>query len=494
MQSEDIAGNLNNAILAAILDQAPLGIAVIDTCLRFTKVNNQLVKLMRLEPEELRGHQLADVLRRKRFTADQTQEMVGIAAETLKTGVSYTKTAWKSPASRRYFDLTLKRLEVDGVAIGLLATIADISPHVYLQQEIATYQQQLACLVEERTAELSLANDRFYLAFHVTSALMTIADQQGRIIDANNSFLRVTGWQKDEVIGHTVQELGLCPPDVYEDMVDRFLQDGSVRNQEVMVTTKDGQPCFVLLSLEKIIVDGNMLRLGIGTDITDVKRLKNEMLRLDQLNLVGQMAAGISHEVRNPMTTVRGFLQMLQKKAECQGFCEYFDIMISELDRANSIISEFLSVAKTKPAYHVNTDLNSIIKAIEPLVASDAAATGNTLAVELGAIRPLSLNEKEMRQLLLNLVRNGFEAMEQPGAVTVRTYEEDNQVVLAVEDQGAGIPPEILAKLGTPFLTSKNNGTGLGLAVCYGIVKRHKGTIEVTTGAGGTTFYIRFNQ
>lgn len=140
MQSEDIAGDLNNAILAAILDQAPLGIAVIDTCLRFTKVNNQLAKLMRLEPEELRGHQLADVLRRKRFTADQTQEMVGIAAETLKTGVSYTKTAWKSPASRRYFDLTLKRLEVDGVAIGLLATIADISPHVYLQQEIATYQ------------------------------------------------------------------------------------------------------------------------------------------------------------------------------------------------------------------------------------------------------------------------------------------------------------------------------------------------------------------
>ena len=493
MQYEDVSYKFKTTILAAALDQAPLGIAVVDTRQRFMQINNLFSHVMGMDSERLIGCTIYEVMCEK-SGAVQAEKLTTIAKQIIATGGIYTINAWKLLNSWQYIDWTLKRLEVDGVAIGLLVTIADESKHVQLQQEVETYQQQLAHLVEKSTAELRCANERFYTAFNVMPSLMIISDRQGRIINANSSFAKVTGWRKEEITGCTPVEIGLCSQAVFEDIEYKFWQDGYVRNMEISLMTKAGQIRSALFSAENIVVDGETHMLGMATDVTDAKLMKSEMMRLDGLDLVGQMAAGISHEVRNPMTTVRGFLQMLLKKKECKPYQEYFELMITELDRANSIISEFLAVVKNKPSCHVETDLNSIIKAIEPLLATAAVASGSIVVLELGKIRCLFLDDKEIRQLLLNLVRNGLEAMEQPGLVTVRTYEEEDQVVLAIQDQGTGIPPQILAKLGTPFLTSKNNGTGLGLTVCYGIVERHKGKIEVSTGAEGTTFYIRFSQ
>ncbi len=229
-------------------------------------------------------------------------------------------------------------------------------------------------------------------------------------------------------------------------------------------------------------------------DITEIKIMEKEMQHLDRLNLVGQLAAGISHEVRNPMTTVRGFLQMLMKKDGCQQYQEYFELMIGELDRANSIISEFLSVAKPRQPDCNEANLNNIIRAIEPLLTTDALIASKHVVLELGTVHNLYVDEKEIRQLLLNLVRNGLEAMPRTGTIVVRTYEENEQVILVVQDEGEGIPSHIIKRLGTPFLTSKANGTGLGLAVCYGIASRHNAQIEITTGSTGTTVYVKFTK
>lgn len=125
---------------------------------------------------------------------------------------------------------------------------------------------------------------------------------------------------------------------------------------------------------------------------------------------------------------------------------------------------------------------------------ADAMTINKSIRTELGVIPDLLVDEKEIRQLLLNLVRNGLEAMPAGGTLAIKTYAEANEVILAIKDEGQGISPEMLTKLGTPFITTKENGTGLGLAVCYSIVARHKGTINVETGPDGTTFYIHFKQ
>ena len=227
-------------------------------------------------------------------------------------------------------------------------------------------------------------------------------------------------------------------------------------------------------------------------DITEKKAYEKEMKRLSGLDLIGQMAAGISHEIRNPLTTVRGFLQLLSTKEECMSFHNYFTLMIEEIDRANSIITEFLSMGNTRTTNLQELNLNSIIHEISPLLYADALNQNKELQLETAETPNLLLNRNEIRQLILNLHRNGLEAMDEGKVLTIKTYTEDDCVVLAVQDQGKGIEPEVLEKLGTPFFSTKENGTGLGLGVCYAISNRHHAKIEIQTGKEGTTFFVKF--
>jgi len=231
--------------------------------------------------------------------------------------------------------------------------------------------------------------------------------------------------------------------------------------------------------------------LFLKEEIERREQMEKEMARLDRLNLIGEMAAGIGHEIRNPMTTVRGFLQLMEEKDRYAQDREFLELMICELDRANSIITEYLSLAKNKIMALKEQNLNSIVENLFPLIQADAMVTDKNIIKDLGETPALLLDEKEIRQLILNLVRNGFEAMSSGGRLIIKTFTDGEEVVLAIQDEGEGIEPDVLEKIGTPFFTTKDTGTGLGLAVCYSIAARHNGGINVETAPTGTTFYVR---
>ncbi|MDR3543640.1 MAG: ATP-binding protein [Desulfosporosinus sp.] len=238
--------------------------------------------------------------------------------------------------------------------------------------------------------------------------------------------------------------------------------------------------------------DGTQLFLMQLFDITKRKIAEEEMARLDRLNLVGELAASIAHEVRNPMTTVRGFLQILNSRDTLHENSEFYDLMISELDRANGIITEFLSIAKTKTGSYTSVRLNNLVDSLYPLIHADATNQDKKVVLETEEVPELTINEREIRQLILNLTRNGFEAMLARGILKIMIYSDANSIVLAVQDQGTGIREDIIARLGTPFLTTKEGGTGLGLATCYNIAERHNAKIDVKSSSSGTTFFVRF--
>lgn len=255
------------------------------------------------------------------------------------------------------------------------------------------------------------------------------------------------------------------------------------------------QELLLKFNLEDLVTDRTR-ELQTANDllsqgILERKRAEMEMAKLDRLNLIGAMAASISHEVRNPMTTVKGFLQLLRNKQESQ-VIEYFDLMIEELDRANSILSEFLSISSTKPTMFELHNINDIVISTLPLIQADAHNNDTLLTVELNNVPDLQLDIHEIRQLLLNLARNGFEAMSSRGQLIIRTFTNNSEVALVVSDEGNGIEQYVMEKLGIPFFTTKDQGTGLGLAVCYGIVSRHNGRISVETSPKGSTFYVYF--
>ncbi|KLU67279.1 sporulation kinase A [Desulfosporosinus acididurans] len=240
--------------------------------------------------------------------------------------------------------------------------------------------------------------------------------------------------------------------------------------------------------------DGTQLFLMQLLDITKRKLAEEEIGRLDRLNLVGELATSIAHEVRNPMTTVRGFLQLLKSKNISQENTDYFDLMISELDRANGILNEFLSVAKINAKLRTPVKLNNLVDSLYPLIMADATNQDKLVVLEAEKVPELMLDEREMRQLVLNLTRNGLEAMSPKGTLNLRTYQNKNSIVLEVEDQGSGISQEILERLGTPFQTTKKGGTGIGLSTCFNIAERHNAKIEVITSPSGTKFIVRFKD
>ncbi|AGL01080.1 PAS domain S-box protein [Desulfoscipio gibsoniae] len=340
---------------------------------------------------------------------------------------------------------------------------------------------------------LRLSEERFYKAFHSSPNPMAISSlEHGQFFDINCNFVDALGYTREEVIGHTSTELNIWEPQKRTEVINLLLSQGYLRNFENSFQTKSGKLRIGLLSAEIIEINGEKVILSIVNDITDLRLFEKEMLHLDKLNLVGEMAASIGHEIRNPMTTVRGFLQILRGREKSNKNIEYYDLMIEELDRANSIITPFLSLARNKPVDKARQNLNTVVKTLQPLLQADANKEGKYMDLELYDIPDLLLDEKEIRQLLLNFVRNGLEAMSPGSKLIIKTYVEHDGVILAVQDQGSGIAPETMDKLGTPFFTTKDNGTGLGLAVCYSIINRHNARIEVETGPSGTTFMVKF--
>jgi PAS domain S-box-containing protein len=278
--------------------------------------------------------------------------------------------------------------------------------------------------------------------------------------------------------------------------VDSFKQlPGPVdRPITLRLISKDGKTIWTEQQIVTVYGKNNRPEAveGIVRDITERKQMEQEMIRLDQLRIIGEMAATIAHEIKTPLTTVQGYLQILLNKHDSSLNKDYLPIVLDELARANAIISEHLSLSREKQLQLQVQNLNDIILNLFPLIKANALASAKEAELETGDIKDLPLDENEIRQLLLNLVQNGLEAMPAGGKLNIRTFQEQNEVVLAVRDQGEGIEPEILKKIGTPFLTTKKEGTGLGLAVCYAIADRHRATISVETGPGGTTFYVRF--
>ncbi|WP_066636094.1 PAS domain-containing sensor histidine kinase [Desulfolucanica intricata] len=402
----------------------------------------------------------------------------------------------------------------DGSIVGAIQSINDITERKKMEDELKKHRNHLEEIIKERTDKLISTNEQLILEIAERKQaeyelrkskqekeliLSTISepvvyhDKYMQIIWANDAASKWMGIFPEKLVGYNCykilfQKNSPCPGCP----VINALKSGRIQEEEIV--TPDGK---TLIIRAHPVIDDNHNVLGVVEVILDIsrhKQLEQEVARLDRLNLVGEMAAGIGHEIRNPMTTVRGFLQLLEGKSENIKYKEYYNLMIEELDRANAIITEFLSLAKNKPVNLKKQNLNRIVEAINPLIQANAVHEDKYVKLELNNVPDLLLDEQEIRQLILNLSRNGIEAMSPKGELIIKTFMDDDKVVLAVQDQGSGIQPDVLKKLGTPFVTTKDNGTGLGLSICYSIANRHNAVIDIETGSTGTTFYVRFRS
>ncbi|MFE7914394.1 ATP-binding protein, partial [Bacillus mobilis] len=229
----------------------------------------------------------------------------------------------------------------------------------------------------------------------------------------------------------------------------------------------------------------------IVRDITERKKTEELLNKSDTLAAIGQLAAGVAHEVRNPLTVIKGFIQLFQINKEDQE--KYFDLMLSEIERIEAILQEFLSIAKTDEMNTEQKNIYQIYKNVVSLMNTKAIMTN--IQVELYAESndiSIECSENQLKQVFINILQNSIEAMPNGGKITIHIKEiNDDGVIIHVIDEGIGIPEERIKRLGEPFYSTKEKGTGIGLMLSYKIIESHQGNISIMSEVGvGTTVTI----
>lgn len=221
------------------------------------------------------------------------------------------------------------------------------------------------------------------------------------------------------------------------------------------------------------------------------ERKQNEAQKLE---LVGTLAAGTAHEIRNPLTGINGLVQLLSEKYKDEEDQFYFSVINNEIKRINQIVSEFLILGKPTAMKNEPIDLKMIIQELQPLISSEANLC-NVICQYTFPEEPVVLlcTKDQMKQVILNITRNAFESMSIGGALDIRISKEREKCVLTISDTGVGIGKEDLEKIFHPFYTSKASGTGLGLVVCKRIVQSFHGEIQISSIENkGTTVTVTF--
>ncbi|UYZ20465.1 ATP-binding protein [Mesobacillus jeotgali] len=237
-----------------------------------------------------------------------------------------------------------------------------------------------------------------------------------------------------------------------------------------------------------------LLEEAINTmeDIFERTKLQQELQRAEKMNAIGQLAASVAHEIRNPMTVVKGFLQIFLSKDMSEEDHMYLKLMIDELNRAETIINDYLSLAKPDVGKLEIIEGSEMTEQVMDLMSSYAMMSKNiSLHTEIKDHVKIRGNKSELKQVLINVLKNGIEAMGDGGKLSMTLEKQGDFGVFIIKDTGIGMTAEELSRLGTAFYSLKERGTGMGLMVCYQIVERMKGQIKVSSKKGeGTIFEI----
>ncbi|MCM3342192.1 ATP-binding protein [Paenibacillus sp. MER TA 81-3] len=324
-----------------------------------------------------------------------------------------------------------------------------------------------------------------------------LLDTQFRLVDISEMACHVLGWEREQALQCRVNELfGDMPTEHH--LVQRALLEGVVvRNHAV--SWRNGNERYELLLDSNVLRDAQSEIVGayvLFKDVSNLRSLEEQVQRSDRLAMIGQIAAGTAHEIRNPLTSIKGFLQMFKKTLHEKGMgkeVHYTEIMLTEINRINELVGEFLLLSKPKHVTIERVDLYQVMNDIMPIIRSEAVLHGVHVRYAADETMPFVVADRELlKQVFINIAKNGIEAMVDGGTLTITVKRDDagKRVLIDIHDTGPGIPSFLIDKIFDPFFTTKQNGTGLGLSVCQRIIHDLGGTIRVASKGFGTTFTL----
>jgi two-component system NtrC family sensor kinase len=328
---------------------------------------------------------------------------------------------------------------------------------------------------------------------------VVITDLERRIIFVNETFILKYGWKEAEVLGQPVSFLPApsTPTEVLRE-IDRRTREGGWQG-ELRHRKKSGEEIPVLLTTAPVRDESGRLvaLVGVSRDLSQEKFLGAQLAQAEKLAAVGQLAAGIAHEINNPLTAIVGFSSLALERNLPRDVVEELEVVRAQAIRAAQIVRDLLTFARPSPENQVAVDLNEVLHQTARLQEYHLATDQIEVVWKLAESLPKTLGDRgQLQQVILNLVVNAHHAMKAAhgrGRLTIETGRDGNEIWARVRDDGPGIPPALLPRIFEPFLTTKpvGQGTGLGLSISYSIVKAHGGSLLAGSAPeGGAVFTV----
>lgn len=465
-----------------LLSGSPFSVLAIDPHLRVVAVNENFLRKARRAEAETVGKRLAEVLPASIAVDMAMENRVRRVFET-RVATRGERMAYRAPGVPlgMYYHSIIPIIS-DNIVVEALLFIEDVTEQSRLSEEIRRVERHLASVVES-------AND-----------LIISTDPQGRIVTWNSAAERVTGYGLKEVGTRFFYDVcaAECRPMVRASFEKVELLEHMSQLEWNLATVSDRVVpvswVFSAMRDERGAVVG---MVAIGRDLTERRKLEAQILQTQKLAALGVMAGGIAHEIRNPLGVCAAASQFLLEENVTQAFLrECAEKILSGVQRASFIIENLLQFARPDaPESMHRTDLANVVVNTVALITNEAKLKKVQVLQFISEV-PVEVNGNVnlLEQVLMNLIFNAFKAMPEGGMLEINLGPEGDEAVLSVRDSGCGICREDLDKIFDPFYTTQSvgDGTGLGLSLCYAIIRQHSGVIKVDSAEGkGTTVALR---
>lgn len=380
--------------------------------------------------------------------------------------------------------------KVNDIADGEYGLVLQDTKQIELKQLSASINQMSVSLEDSFWKIIKDKAYRQQILNSLPVGIITMEDETNSIF-ANTSAKQFLDLDEKDICGYMEE----CPE--YNTEFWSMLNSGEIHeNKKVLFGTKKTCYCF-LVSQTQLFNEKNesIGRIFYFIDISDTEELEKRMHQSEKLALVGEVAAGAAHEIRNPLAVIHGFISLMnQSLSDEEKKRFYLPLLMKELERINYIIEEMLLLSKPGTPVMKKVSMQDIINELLPLITHSSKFTEKDKLIFDVKLQPhiLKVDEKQIKQVLHNLIRNSMEAMDGEGVITIYSQVHDDNYYLYIEDNGKGIPLHMQQSLYQPFSTSKDSGTGLGLPIAQRILESHGGQIKLlSTSSRGTVFVIK---
>ena len=328
----------------------------------------------------------------------------------------------------------------------------------------------------------------------ITSGVLTVGPD-GSVATANPAAERMLGMSEFEMVPKPIGSLFRFDGGISGDVAKVLAGRLPLALRESTLVTATGNEVHVQASTSRMrAVGGNVLGAVVTLeDVSDIKALTDQLIRADRLAAMGELTAGVAHEVRNPLGVIRASVQLLEDpKGDPERIHEAAEVIKQEIDRLDRVIKALLDFGRPSKPTLVRTDLNEVLEDVVLFTNRFAKQSNVVIAENLDPdLAPVQGDPDQLKQVFLNLVTNAVQAMDKTGGtITIETRAAGEYVEISVADTGPGIPPADLPKVFDPFFTQRSEGTGLGLTIVHRIIDEHEGHIEVQSDRDGTIFTV----